>query len=227
MRRRIWSCLLAMLALPGTVSAQPSRATVYVQGGIALNRQAGDSGTTPETYVTAPGGTTLGWLAGGGVEIAGRASLGVEWSATGTMTATEPSRYFTTFMEERRDRLLVVEGRWRLSLSPSLAIEPMAGLVVTFPTASSRAVYTDPLFPRPEQPAIHHRLDRGVGPAFGADVRVGRRVAVVPAVRVFRSAISGGRYDDTSDAHVEIGSIYPGGYPTWTLRGSVALRVAF
>jgi hypothetical protein len=161
------------------------------------------------------------------VEIAGRAGVGVEWSSTGTMKATEPSRYFTTYMEERRDRFLILEGRLVLHVARMLTIEPLAGLAFTFPEASSRAVYTDPTLPRPAQPVVHHLLNVGVGPAFGCDLRIGGRVAVVPGVRIIRSAIDSGRYDDTSPGDVDITSIYPGGYPEWTTRGSIAVRVGF
>jgi hypothetical protein len=222
---KVCAWLVPAVMLAAVASAQPQHAQVYIQGGLTLNDQDGDSGTTPETYVTAPGGTTLGWLAGGGVQIGGRGSIGVEWSSTGTMKATEPSRYFTTYIEERRDRFLIVEGRIVLGASRIVAVEPMVGLALTFPEASSRAVYTDPTFPRPDQPVIHHRLDVGIGPAFGADVRIGGRVAVVPSFRIIRSAIAGGRYDETSDVATDIESIYPGGYPKWTTRGAVAVRI--
>jgi hypothetical protein len=224
MRSTIGLLLFASVALVRTAAAQPPGA-VYLQGGLTLNHQAGDTGTVPETYVTAPGGTTLGWLAGGGVTVAPSASLGVEWSSTGTMEATEPSRYGATYTEERRDRFVIVEARLVFRPSRSLAIEPMAGLAFTFAEASSQVTYSDPLFPRPPQPVVHHQLDVGIGPAFGCDVRIGGRVAVVPAVRIIRSAVDGGRYDETSDSSVDIVSIYPGGYPAWTTRASIALRV--
>ena len=108
MRISVAMGIIALLGLASAARAQAPRATLYLEGGATLNHQSGDSGTTYETYVTAPGGTTLGWLVGGGVGIGRRASVAVEFSSTGTMTATEPSRYFTTFQETRRDRFLIV-----------------------------------------------------------------------------------------------------------------------
>lgn len=224
-RLKLCTCVILTLMVGKFASAQPAPTQVYVQGGVTLNRQAGDSGTTYETYVAAPGGTTFGWLAGGGVQVNDKLALGVEWSSTGTMKATEPSRYFTTFIEERRDRFLIVDARALLNLSRAVAVEPMAGLAFTFPEASTQPLYTDPTFPRPAQPVINHGLNVGIGPALGVDVKIGGRVAVVPSFRVIRSAITGGRYDETSDTSTDIVSIYPGGYPKWTTRASVSVRV--
>ena len=51
---------------------------------------------------------------------------------------------------------------------------------------------------------------------------------LVPSVRLLRTAVSNGRYDDSSSSpRVDIGSIYPGGYPGWTLRAGAAVRVGF
>ena len=229
MRISVGMWVIALLGLANAAQGQPPSDRLYLEGGATLNHQSGDSGTTYETYVTAPGGTTLGWLVGGGVGIGRRASVAVEYSSTGTMTATEPSRYFTTFQETRRDRFLIVGVRYVMPASRVLAFEPMAGLAITFTEASSQAIYTDPFSPRPAGPKVTHDLNPGVGPAFGCDVRVGGgRVAVVPGFRIIRSAISSGRYDDiNSPGDREISSIYPGGYPEWTTRASVAVRVAF
>ena len=229
MRISVAMSVIALLGLASAARGLAPRAALYLEGGATLNHQAGDSGTTSETYVTAPGGTTFGWLVGGGVAIGKRASVSVEFSSTGTMTATEPSRYFTTFEETRRDRFLIAGVRYVMPASRVLAFEPMAGLAITFAEASSQATFTDPFSPHRPDPGVTHDLNPGFGPAFGCDVRVGGgRVAVVPGVRIIRSAISTGRYDDTySPSDREISSIYPGGYPEWTTRASVAVRVVF
>jgi len=223
----IW--VIALLGVASAAQAQSPGAALYLEGGATLNHQSGDSGTTSVTYVTAPGGTTFGWLVGGGVGIGRHASVAVEFSSTGTMTATEPSRYFITYQESRRDRFLIAGVRFVLPASRVLAFEPVAGLAITFAEASSQATYTDPTFPRPAESTVTHDLNPGVGPAFGCDVRVGGgRGAVVPGVRVIRSAIAAGRYDDrNSSSDVDITSIYPGGYPEWTTRASVAVRLGF
>ena len=229
MRISVAMWVIALLGLASAARGQPPRATLYLEGGANLNHQSGDSATRSETYVTAPGGTTFGWLVGGGVGIGRHASVAVEFSSTGTMTATEPSRYFITYQEARRDQFLIVGVRFVLPASRVLAFEPMAGLAITYSEATSQAIYTDPTIPRPAEPKVTHDLNPGVGPAFGCDVRLGGgRVAVVPGVRVVRSAISTGRYDDSNtSSEVDITSIYPGGYPEWTIRASVALRVGF
>src|SRR3954467_9035105 len=106
MRTMVAMWVIAFLGLAAGARGQTESPPFYVQGGATLNHQAGDSGTVQETYVAAPGGTTFGWLIDGGVRIASRASVAVEFSSTGAMTATEPSRYFITYEESRRDRFL-------------------------------------------------------------------------------------------------------------------------
>ena len=69
------------------------------------------------------------------------------------MTATEPSRYFTTFQETRRDRFLIVGVRYVMPASRVLAFEPMAGLAITFAEASSGDLHR-PFFPRPAGPKV-------------------------------------------------------------------------
>ena len=229
MRITVAMWVIALLGLASVAHAQPASGTIYLEGGATLSHQSGDSGTVHETYVSAPGGTTLGWLVGGGVGIGRRASVAVEFSSTGTMAATESSRYFTTYEESRRDRFLIAGVRFSLSASDALVFEPVVGLAITFAEASSQAIYTDPFSQRPADVKVTHDLNPGVGPAFGLDVCLGSgRVAVVPGVRIIRSAISSGRYDDSSgSSDVDISSIYPGGYPAWTTRASVVARVGF
>jgi hypothetical protein len=143
------------------------------------------------------------------------------------MTAVEPSRYFLTYHEERRDRFLIVAVRVPLPAGRSFALEPTAGVVLTFPQASSLAEYTGPFPPPTPSPRVQHQLATGFGPAFGLDARIGGgRVAVVPSFRMLHSNVSKGQYDNlVTSPEVEIGSIYPGGYPKWTVYSSVALRV--
>lgn len=229
MHQSIAVSVAATLVLGSVAHAQTVPGPVYVEAGAGLTAQAGPTGTTSETYVTAPGGTTAGWLLGAGYHVSSHASIFGEWSTTGWMTASEPSRYFTTYEEERLDRFLTLGLRLVIPAGRAVALEPVAGIVFTFPQAWSQAVYTDPTALRPPQPRVEHMLDTGVGPAFGCDVRIGaHRVALVPSFRLLRSRISSGHYDDTPTApEVDIESIYPGGYPGWTFRTSVALRLRF
>ena len=222
---------LCAAGVAAVCSAQPAPGTVYLEGGAVVARQSGAEGEQPVTYVTAPGGTTAGWSAGGGVYLVRGSSIHAELTSTGTMTAREPSRYNMVFNEERRDRFLTVGVRVGVPLSSSVALEPFAGVVVTFPEAFSQVEYTPEsgLPPRPRDPRVTHKLDTAIGPAFGVDARLGGgRVAVVPSFRVLRSGTQNGRYDDAPGSPtVEIESIYPGGYPDWTVRAGAAVRVRF
>lgn len=214
---------------PAVCAAQPAPGTVYVEGGAVVAWQSGAQGEQSVTYVTAPGGTTVGWAAGAGAHLARGWSIHAELASTGTMTAREPSRYDMIFNEERRDRFLTVGLRFAVPLTASVALEPFAGVVFTFPQAFSQVEYSPAggLPVRPPDPRVTHRLDTAFGPAFGFDARIGGgRTAVVPSFRVLRSGVRNGRYDPTSPT-VEIESIYPGGYPDWTVRVGAAVRVRF
>ena len=129
--------VMTAMSAGAVVVAQPRRA-VSVEAGVGVARQAGPAGTVSNTYVTAPGGITPGWLAGLGVAAHSRVTIVADWATTGLMTATEPSRYFMTFHERRRDQFLTVGARIRLPVAAGFALEPMAGLAWTFTTATSR-----------------------------------------------------------------------------------------
>jgi len=182
------------------------------------------------TYVTAPGGTTQGWLVGGGVFLAGVMSIEGELASTGWMKSTQPSRYGMTFNEERRDRFLSLLARFSFPRGARFRVEPVAGLIVTKPEAWSQVDYHDfslPAILRERGPRLRHQLDTAIGLTFGCDVRMGgRHVALLPYFRMSDTGVSEGRYDASSDRR-EIGAIYPGGYPKWTLRAGAALRLDF
>jgi hypothetical protein len=182
------------------------------------------------TYVTAPGGTTQSWLVGGGVFLADVMSIEGEWSTTGWMKSTQPSRYGMTFNEERRDQFFSVLARFSFPRGARFRVEPVAGLIVTKPEAWSQVDYFDfevPARLRERGPRLQHQLDTTAGITFGCDARIGgRHVALLPYFRLSDTGVSGGRYDASSD-HREIGAIYPGGYPKWTIRAGAALRVDF
>jgi hypothetical protein len=228
--------MLRALALAGVlVSASApalaqSPGSLYVFAGAGAAHQPGPSGESPETYVTAPGGTTASWLVGGGVFLTRIVSVEGEWATTGWMTSTQPSRYGMTFHEERRDRFISLLARVSMPRGGSVRIEPVAGLVVTRPEARSQVDYDDlaaPVQPREHGPRVEHRLATTAGLTLGCDARIGgRRAALLPYFRFADTGVSHGRYDESSDSR-EIGAIYPGGYPTWTIRAGVALRVDF
>lgn len=228
---RVAAAALLALSYAAASSAQPDAGPVYIEGGVIAPYQSGAQGEESVTYVTAPGGVTPGWTAGGGVYLVRRVSVHAEFASTGSMTAREPSRYGMTFNEERRDRFLTLGFRLGVPLARSFDLEPFVGIAFTFPAAWSQVEYTSlgTLPVRPPEPRVTHRLDTGIGPAFGIDARLGSaRVALVPSVRLLRTAVSNGRYGDApSSPSVEIESIYPGGYPEWTLRAGAAVRVRF
>ena len=225
-----FAALILLLLTPARAFAQTPSRGAFVEGGFQVFRQPGPSGTTAaQTYVTAPGGSTAGWSAGGGVTVGGHTSLFVEWATTGWMKAIEPSRYSITYHEARRDRFFTVAARYALDIGPRVALEPMAGIVFTTEEATSEAEYTDPIVPRPSGPLVTHKLNTGIGPVVGADVRLGTsRLSFVPSFRMIRNGITKGRYDDTAGSpEVEVESIYPGGYPSWTTRVGAQVRLRF
>jgi hypothetical protein len=221
----------AVLCSGATAFAQERPGSVYATGGIDLSHQAGPSGESPQTYVTAPGGNTRGWFIGGGVFVASAMSVEFELSSTGVMAARQPSRYGMTFNEERRDRFVSLAARFHLPQVARFRIEPVVGMVVTNPEAWSQTEYymywQTPQQLLVEGPRLQHRLDTKLGLTFGCDVRIGGgHVALLPSFRMSDTGVSHGFYDDSSD-HREIEAIYPGGYPKWTLRSGVAVRVDF
>ena len=227
--RRSLAAFAVLVAASAPAHAQDP-GSFYVFAGVAAAHQDGPSGEMYETYVTAPGGTTASWLVGGGVFLTRVISLEGEWSSTGWMTSTQPSRYEMTFNEERRDRFFSVLARFSLPRGARLRIEPVAGVIVTRPEARSQVDYYDfgaPPRLRERGPRVEHRLDTGVGVTVGCDARIGgRRFALLPYFRLSDTGVDGGRYDASSD-HREVGAIFPGGYPRWTTRAGAALRVDF
>jgi hypothetical protein len=201
---------------------------VYVTGGIVIAHQEGPSGESRQTYMTAPGGTTSGWLIGGGVFLARAMSVEAEWATTGWMRSRQPSRYAMTFNVERRDTLVSLLARFHIPVGGAVAIEPVAGVVITRPEAWSQTEYGSFVDDEVQiGPRVQHRIETSVGPTFGGEVRIGgRHVALVPSFRWARTAVTRGAWDEMSP-EVELESIFPGGYPEWTLRGGAALRIEF
>ena len=134
---RVIALALSTLSWAQLSSAQSEPGPVYVEWGFVVPYQSGPEGEESVTYVTAPGGATIGWAAGGGVYLVRRVSVHAEFATTGRMTARERSRYGMTFNEERRDRVLTVGLRLRLPVARSFHVEPFAGLALTHPRASS------------------------------------------------------------------------------------------
>ena len=221
--------IFAIAVAYATAAQAQGRGTIYLTGGAVVTHQDGPSGESPETYVTAPGGTTPGWLVGGGVFVADSVAIDAELSSTGWMTSRQPSRYGMTFNEERRDRFLAIAARLAFPAAGAVRVEPLAGVVFTWPEAWGQTErYANWLTPQQllvVEPRQQRLLDTGLGILVGADLRIGSaRVAVVPSFRLMHTGVSGGRYDEFSEPR-DITSVYPGGYPEWTLRGGIAFRV--
>ena len=221
--------LLILLLVPLGAAAQDA-GSIYAVGGAGINHQDGATGVSPVTYVTAPCGTTIGWLAGGGVFLTPHLAVDAEVSSTGWMTATEPSRYGFTYHEERRDRFLTLGARFAFPAG-AVSIEPVAGVVFTKSQAWTQAdrdlSQVSPVPGIKVGGRFEHPLDTGVGIMAGLDVRIGgRHFAAQPSFRVMQTGIDSGEFFDGAPPR-EIGAIYPGGYPGWTLRGGIALRVDF
>lgn len=222
--------VIAVLLVETVPASAQDAGSLYMFAGAGVAHQEGPSGDMSVTYVAAPGGTSGSWLVGGGVHVAEVISVEGEWSTTGWMTSTQPSRYGMTFNEERRDRFVSVLARFTVPRGATFRVEPVAGVVVTKPEAWSQVDYHHigvPTGIRERGPKVQHRLDTHVGITMGCDARIGgRRLALQPYFRFSDTGVSAGRYDAAADSR-EIGAIYPGGYPKWTLRVGAALRVDF
>jgi len=204
--------------------AQERAGAWYLQAGPAAVIEDGPNGPSRETsvtYLTAPGGTTWGWLAAAGVFVGSHVSVEGEWSGTGVMHAREPSRYGMTFDEERRRVFLTGNVRAHLRPGDKFDIEPVAGAGVVWHGGSSQTEYHPPWLPPGQQvemgPGIEHDALATACLVLGADLRVGgTRFAVVPSFRARASASS----DDLT-------SRYPDGTPRWSFAGGVSIRAGF
>jgi hypothetical protein len=210
-----------VLAAARGAAAQERQGAVYVLGGVTITHQDGAADGESQLYITAPGGTTAGWVVGGGVFVARHVSVEVEWSWSGLMTAREPSRYGLTYIEERRDRLL--GGMVRLHTRPArgVDIEPVVGVAAVAHDRWSTTEASRPYLPPDQSLEIGPRIryDTVTGAAFvgGLDVRIGNsRVAVVPGFR-FRAV--------TRDE--DLMAYYPGGFPRWAIGGGICVRLGF
>ena len=215
--------LAAALTVAGVTgaAAQERPGAVYAHGGVTIAHQDGAADGESQIYITAPGGTTAGWMAGGGVFVARHISIEGEWASSGTMTAREPSRYGLTYIEERRDRMLGVALRIHTWPAGSVDVEPVAGVAAVAHDRWSTTETSRPWLPAGQDVDVGPRIryDTVTGAAFvcGVDVRIGgSRFAVVPGFRA--RAVARGE---------DLMAYYPGGLPRWTVGVGVAARVGF
>jgi hypothetical protein len=217
---RVPTALAVSLCLAAPLCAQERAGTWYVQGGVSAVTEDGPGGETSVTYLTAPGGTTVGWLVSGGVFLGRHLSAEGEWATTGTMRAREASRYGMTFDEERRVASLIANVRVHLRPSAPFDVEPVVGAGIARHGGSSQTTYERPWLPPGQQIETTPRTDydtvtTGVF-SVGTDLRAGgSRVAVVPSVRW--------RWRAASE---DLTARYPGGVPRWSFAAGVLLRVA-
>ncbi|MGH9202357.1 MAG: hypothetical protein ACRD2A_14105, partial [Vicinamibacterales bacterium] len=147
----------------------------YVFGGVAIPHQEGVTGEQSVTYVAALGGTTVGWSAGAGVFAAPAMSFEAEVLNTGMMTAREPSRYFETYNEERRDRFIGGNVRFHIRPQTKVHLEPVVGLSAMRHegwTTVERVVF----FPQQHveiEPRRSKDLPSSFGFTTGADLHIG------------------------------------------------------
>ena len=217
-----WLVLAGLVLSPlRSATAQERPKSWYVLAGLAVVHQDGPTGESPQTYVTAPGGTSPGWLVAGGAFVWSRVSVEGELASTAIMRAQEPSRYGMTFNEERRDLFLGANVRFHARSNRRVDLEPLVGLGLVRHQGWSQTDYYR-FWLLPQQQVVlgsRARYDTltSVSLSAGVDLRLGgRHVAVVPSFRVR------GATDST-----DLASRYPGGFPRWTIAGGVSARIDF
>lgn len=215
--------IVALAALStSTLQAQtsgPAHDRGYVFAGGGVTWQDGRTEETHQIYIEAPGGIAGEWFAGAGAFATRWLSVEGEVRRTGRLETIEPSRYFITYLAQRRDTILSFGGRVHAFPRAAVDLEP----VVTFDLvheeswlAQSTVLPGTAAARNFDKPApFVNSWGRGIG--LGADVRVGRQaVSVVPGIR-FR------RFWRGEDAL----STWPGGRTDWGIESGVALRVGF
>lgn len=212
---------MVFVATLPTASAEERTGQLFVTAGLTLPQQGGLTGETYQTYVRAPGGRTLGGLLGGGIFVADTLSLELELSTTGVMKAREPTRYDTTVNEERQDRCAALAVRFHLRPNRIVDFEPVVGIALVATRAWSQAEsysHSNPQRLLMVYPKQRSDLPTRAGLMVGLDLRLGTgRLTFVPSFHV-QAARTGTATD----------SEYPGGgYPVWTFRPGVTIRVAF
>jgi hypothetical protein len=215
--------LMCALMMSATLeaAAQESTGAVYVAAGVSFADQAALQAGSPPPFA-APGGNTLGWLAGGGVFVSPRLSIDIDVSRTGVMHARQAGRHNTSEVSTRRDWFVSFGVKGHLPFA--VHIEPVAGIALvgnegTFASFSGESRGYYPLAWNP-------------GIAFGADVRVGgRRLAFVPGFRFVFTGVPNGTTCDigfTGEPLCRQGEPrWEWHYPRWTQGLSLALGVNF
>ena len=215
--------LLAMLVLglPAGAHAQERAGSVYLTAGVTAVHQSGAVDGMSQVYIAAPGGTTAGWSLAAGIFVGSRVSVEAEWAGTGMLRAREPSRYFMTYIEERRERYFGANVRFHLLPGRLVDIEPVAGVALVRRDRWSQTETYRAYMPLDQTltvgPRVRYDTLTGASASAGADLRIGgRHVAFVPSFRV-RMATRGEKIESYS----------PGGFSAWSVAAGASLRVDF
>ena len=222
---RGWICALIVGAWVEAAVAQQSAGDVYVTAGASVPHQRALEAPSAPPFA-APAGTTVGWLAGGGIFVSPTLSVEAEVSPTGTMHASQSGRHATSEVSTRRDWIVSLGLKKHLWQAATVGLEPIAGVVLLgdegtyvagLGASSSRGYY--PLVWVP-------------GVMFGADIRIGRdRVAFIAGLRFAYTAVpTGSDCVMTFSGRPECfgdGQRWQYHHPQWTQRPSAALRVSF
>ncbi len=216
-----WFAVVMVAVAPSArATAQPRPTRWYVMFGVTTPQQGGLRGEAYQTYVSAPGGRTVGWLLGAGMPVGSATSLELELSTTGVMSAREPSRYDITYDEERQDRTLSLALRFHVRPARAVGIEPLLGVCLVETRAWSQAEYYSHSIPRQlltVDPKERKDVPMRPGLVGGLGLRFGTaHAAFVPSL-----------YVQATRAGDATASAYPGGFPVWTVRPGVAVRFEF
>lgn len=224
-RRSIAGAAVLVLLTSAAAHAQPRGERGYLLGGVTVTNQSGPTGDVSELYVTAPGGWTAGWTLAAGARLAGHVSVEGEFAATGVMRAREPSRYDTTYIEERRDLFVGANVRGHAARASRFQLEPIAGVGLIRHQGWSQNEYARYTGALPvtvtTDPKQTLNLPISLGVTGGLDARIGGgRFALMPSFRLHRRVH---RLNGENDLEWW----YPGGMPAWTMRAGVLLRTDF
>jgi hypothetical protein len=227
---RCLACAIIVLAWADSTHAQQSAGDIYTTAGVAFPCQAAlDPASAPP--FPAPGGMTVGWLAGGGVFLPAGFSLEGELSRTGTMTSSHDGRHYTGQSATRRDWFLSVGLKRHFDLRSTFGVEPIVGLVLvgdqgTYENTHGSAFGTENRY------SGYYPIDWVHGVMFGVDFRIGgRRLAFTPGLRfAFTNVPTGQDCVVLSSGGAECrddAERWKYRHPRWTLRPAAALRVVF
>ena len=227
---RYLACAIIVFAWADAAHAQESAGDIYATGGVSFPYQAAlDPGSAPP--FPAPGGITVGWLAGGGVFLPSAFSLEVEVSRTGTMTSSHGGRHYTAQSATRRDWFLSIGLKKHFGRSSPLRVEPIVGLVLVGDEGTYVNTYGSP-FGTETRYRGYYPIDWVRGVMGGVDFRIGgRRIAFTPGFRFAFTEVPTGedclrRPSGDSECRDE-SERWKYRHPQWTFRPAAALRVVF